>query len=293
MKMSKLLFLYFLINNSMSAVCERHSSEPYISGDSFRSHCQFVLDKNSDFNPCSVKTGDAIFVQLNYLDRFFTDYHPRITARYILVSHNHDVSAPREFKSFLADDKLYAWFTQNMDCVHPKLYPIPIGLINMFHGFSRSRYQTLENALHTLPVEKAVLCYANFNINNNKSERGYVFDLLRDQKWICWENNMGYPWFLKRFAESKFVLSPHGGGLDCYRTWEALLMGSYPIVKTSTLDQLYDGLPVLIVNKWEDVTPEFLEQSYLEMRKKSYKWDRLYFQYWLDLIKKKQDECRG
>ena len=40
-------------------------------------------------------------------------------------------------------------------------------------------------------------------------------------------------------SEHRFVASPMGAGFDCYRTYEILMMGSYPIVKTSQLDMLY------------------------------------------------------
>jgi hypothetical protein len=55
-----------------------------------------------------------------------------------------------------------------------------------------------------------------------------------------------------------FVISPHGNGLDCHRTWEALILNSAPIVKTSPLDRLYTalGMPVVIVNDWSEVTCE-------------------------------------
>ena len=63
-----------------------------------------------------------------------------------------------------------------------------------------------------------------------------------------WENQSKYA----------FVLSPHGNGLDCHRTWEALCLGCIPIVKTSAIDYLYEDLPVLIVKEWFDITKEIL-----------------------------------
>jgi hypothetical protein len=74
----------------------------------------------------------------------------------------------------------------------------------------------------------------------------------------------------------KYVLSPHGNGLDCHRTWEALILGCIPIMKTSALDPMFDGLPVLIVKNWSDVTQELLDtfvpQTNLE---------KLHTSYWL------------
>ena len=40
---------------------------------------------------------------------------------------------------------------------------------------------------------------------------------------------------LQQHAHFAFVASPSGNGLDCHRTWEALLLRSIPIVKVSVL----------------------------------------------------------
>ena len=56
-----------------------------------------------------------------------------------------------------------------------------------------------------------------------------------------------------------FSISPHGNGLDCYRTWEDLILGCIVIIKTSSLDSLYEGLPVVIVKDWSEITEKTLE----------------------------------
>jgi hypothetical protein len=86
---------------------------------------------------------------------------------------------------------------------------------------------------------------------------------------------------LYAYSQVAFVLSPHGRGLDCYRTWEALLMGAIPIVKRSPLDPLFDGLPVVIVDDWSEITESALV-TWLD--KFSNGWDdvddRLTLNYW-------------
>ena len=85
-----------------------------------------------------------------------------------------------------------------------------------------------------------------------------------------------------------FVLSPRGGGYDCHRTWEALILGCIPIVKTSGLDPLYEDLPVCIVESWSDVTAEYL-QKYLEsIKHKRFNYDKLTLKYWVDLFESKK-----
>ena len=63
---------------------------------------------------------------------------------------------------------------------------------------------------------------------------------------------------------SKFVLCPSGLSMDSYRLWEAIMLGSIPVVESNPpgLDRAYSNLPVLVVRNFSDVTPEFLEKAY-------------------------------
>ncbi len=72
----------------------------------------------------------------------------------------------------------------------------------------------------------------------------------------------------KNMTQFAFVLSPFGNGMDCHRTWEALLCGCIPIVRTNVFNELFEGLPVLIVEKWEDVTLALLKQTVYEFKLK-------------------------
>ena len=76
-----------------------------------------------------------------------------------------------------------------------------------------------------------------------------------------------------------FILSPQGAGLDCHRTWEAMICGLIPIVKTSSIDELFEDLPVLIVKDWSDINESWLKQQHEEItikkEKKQYKMEKL------------------
>lgn len=61
------------------------------------------------------------------------------------------------------------------------------------------------------------------------------------------------------YAASPFVLSLAGNGLDCHRTWEALYLGSAVIALHSSLDGMYEGLPIILI---DDVT-ELLDPNRL------------------------------
>jgi hypothetical protein len=88
----------------------------------------------------------------------------------------------------------------------------------------------------------------------------------------------------KKQSEYAFVISPHGNGLDCHRTWEALCLGCIPIVKTSKIDKLYEDLPVLIVNDWVDITTNLLEETITEFKNKNFNYNKLTLKYWIDMI---------
>jgi len=88
-------------------------------------------------------------------------------------------------------------------------------------------------------------------------------------------------------ARAKFVLCPSGMGWDTYRHWEVLLMGSIPVMESSPgFDRTFTALPVLIVQSFDEVTPELLERTYVDFVRRHREWDyaRLTRQYWMDLV---------
>lgn len=278
-----LLFLFWLPLHSE----QRGSSEPFISGDTFRSHADHVFDETTlKMDPKRVQSGDVIFVKTDweYLETFFTVYHPQIGVPYVLLTHNSDHSAPGPFRSYLDAPTLLGWFAQNVEGdPHPKLHPIPIGLANLCwtHGNPRVFSALLPSAKNT---NRPFLCYLNFAPSTYPKERPYVWSLFADQPWCKTSEPKGLRPYLNDLTRSKFVLSPRGNGIDCHRTWEALLMGSIPIVRSSSLDPLYEDLPVVIVQDWNEISEEFLNEQYEAIAKKSYNLDKLFIAYWLNLI---------
>jgi len=277
---------------------KRPTSEPFISGDTFRSFCNFIVDEtHQPFDPEQVKTGDTIFVSAGFppgnLKRFFSEYHPKIKYPYILVTHNGDSNVPKDYMHYLEDDKIFAWFGQNINIGHPKFIPIPIGLENRHIG--RGHYDVVvdlrEKGIWNNP--KKHLIYANFKVGTNVKVRKPIADIFRTKSFCYFSKTSTKPVreFLTDIYNSKFVISPHGNGLDCHRTWEALYLGAFPIVKKSTLDPLYEGLPVVIVNDWHEITQDFLYKKYKELKNKEYNWKKLDFQYWADLITQYQQQC--
>jgi hypothetical protein len=84
----------------------------------------------------------------------------------------------------------------------------------------------------------------------------------------------------KKQSEFAFVLSPRGGGYDCHRTWEAILLGCIPIVKSSPMDPLYNNLPVLIIDDWSDIHEALLRNTVEEFSARQFQMEKLELSYW-------------
>ncbi len=273
---------------------KRLSSYPYLAGDTFRQLAKFYIDElQLPFNPDQVKDGDIIFLKTTLLEWFCKEIHPRIKSHYIIISHNSDDHAPDKFSYILDDEKLIAWFAQNVDIKHhPKLFPIPIGISNQYWPIGQTHI--LEKLIPQAPnIKKEWLLYLNCSTGTNPTQRGEVQNLFNNKEYCHKGSRKSWHDYLIDLAKSKFVLSPHGNGLDCCRTWEALYMGCIPIVKTSSLDKLYTDLPVVIVDNWHEVTEDFLHKKWVEMKNKNFNMEKIYAGWWLNQIKTCQQQFKA
>jgi len=228
-----------------------------------------------------VHEGDIVWVQASQITKFCKETLPFIQNPFILVISDGDESFPSiispdfDIQNLFNNDRVLAIFSQNIDMYtpHPKLKHIPIGLdfhsmtlSNGFFGEPTHSVQEQEKILDSiltslLPTHlRKKRAFVDFHIGDKvcfgetrrqilrKIESSGVIDSLARKvpRHTLWKMKGAYA----------FSVSPHGNGLDCHRTWEDLLLGCIVIVKTSPLDPLYEGLPVVIINDWSEITPE-------------------------------------
>jgi len=219
------------------------------------------------------------------------------------------------FKEFLDNDKIIHWYSQNcVHTLHKKLSQIPIGLAyhhlhneDIEHEAKKIVSPIKQEALldsiiynqqskkMNMPFWKRDLkCYINFNFEKNYMRSRFGYDRYEAitkipenlsfsekgevDRTTSWNNQSKY----------SFVVSPFGNGYDCHRTWEAIILGCIPIVKTSGIDSLYEDLPVLIVNDWNDITEKLLMSVITDFKKKhennKFNYDKLTLNYWMTKI---------
>lgn len=265
---------------------QRPASLPFISGDTFRRHCEHIFDETDvPFDAAAIRRGDRVFVNGALLGPFFRHAFPRITQAFVLVSHNSDHCVPGPYAEYLEHPRLLAWFTQNQDRIHPRLQPLPIGLANAHwpHGDIR-KIEPLVASEFGRDRHPELLAYANFSQRRKHGARPEVWKAFADSSFCYQAEKLPYGEYLQDMQRFRFVISPPGNGPDCHRHWEALLMGCVPVMKRSPLDPLFADLPVVLVEKWSEVTSDFLQAQDLALRELAPNRDKLYAHYWLDQL---------
>lgn len=292
------IFLFFLFSSLYSY--ERASSYPYLSGDTWRFFANWRLSTVETFNPVDVQEGDVIFVEYDLLGTFGQKYLPEIQHHFILMTPNcesgTDNPQPGRYASFLNSEKIAAWFVQNIDrAPSEKLIPIPIGFANQVwpHGQISVLDPIASNAPPPGSDERDLLLYINFRVDTNRHTRDPCLRYFRTLSCATIQHpSQSFKDYLQDFTRSVFTVSPPGNGQDCHRTWEALIMGCYPIVLSSSLNPLYEGLPIVIIKNWDEITEEFLQKKREEFKSKSWNFEKLYAPYWFQKVFAIQQQLR-
>ena len=256
------------------------------------------------------KDGSCIYVKFQYIPEFLNNVFPHIKYRFILVTGDGDETLPNDlcdihtFISILNNDKIIHWYAANsIECLHPKLTLIPIGV--NFHSLTYRTFNKHWGELAQTPLqqeaeiieirdsarpfyEREIKCYSNFHFAKYKefgNPRQSAIDKI-DKEIVYYEPetiNRRQTWINQ--SKYAFVLSPIGHGLDCHRTWEALILGCIAVVLSSPLDSLYKGLPVLILNDWSDLNDELLKNTVEKFKEINFDYERITTKYWIDKIK--------
>ena len=276
--------------------CDIYSSTPY---SSIRQVVGYDFSK--------IKPGNTVYICGSALTHFISTAFDKITCPFILVTGDCDDCCPNdlfksqsEFLNFIESDKIIHWYSQNCIGSHPKLSKIPIGMD--YHTMSTKNHEwgpktppvDQERLLQhiktkALPLaQRSCKAYANFHFLMTTRFSKDRKDAIKCVPAECVYYETGKVLRLKTWinqSQYAFVISPHGNGLDCHRTWEAIALGCIPIVKTSLLDSLFEGLPVWIVRDWSDVTKEVMSSKLAEFSESGINLEKTSLEYWVNKIK--------
>tara|TARA_Y100000592_G_scaffold99967_1_gene177995 strand:- start:2807 stop:3835 length:1029 start_codon:yes stop_codon:yes gene_type:complete len=97
-----------------------------------------------------------------------------------------------------------------------------------------------------------------------------------------------YDKYLQNLATHKYVVSPPGNGVDCYRTLEAIYMGCAVLVEDNPTNHL-TGLPVHRYKSVEDIISLYNANRNIS-NSEAYNNPRIKLSYWKNIIEEKRDE---
>lgn len=217
-----------------------------------------------------------------------------------------------------------AWFVENLDSKeYDKMIPLPLGMYpvpslmchspeflhRFYPNFSVEEFYNLmlntPNTINESSLENKetlVLCLQRVHesIPGYQQHIRYITAEYAKTHWkkFCKYTYANLQWgfmnpdnpdtFRNQIAKSKFLICTRGGGIDpSPKAWEALYMGTIPIVERSALDEAYSQLPVFYVDEWTpdcldpDVLEDFWQKNKHRLIDENYK---LFLDYWWDWI---------
>lgn len=150
-------------------------------------------------------------------------------------------------------------YVENLDLIHPKLTPIPLGFHPVYNPNLIKLYTTLLY-LTKININRSINVFCNHRMRVGSSqwdERSRVKSLC-EKEWknlVVWKDNLTDANFRATLLDAKMCICVRGGGIDpSPRAWMALLCGCFPIIHTSTINKAYERFPVIFIKEWNSQT---------------------------------------
>lgn len=282
-------------------------------------------DPRDYIQPDAINPGDVIWVQSYYLPIFYRDCLPKIDVPFVLVISRGDESFPTshehqiDIEDLISNLNIVHIFAQNCDYTGPqidKVSPLPIGidvhtLVKASGAFdevqqtSQEQEALLEKIIRKLKptnkrIKKALVeFHLNDTLKNGWGNHNRYLDPGETRQSITEKiansnvidlmaTRLPRRDYWKLQGEYTFSICPPGNGLDTHRTWESLLLGCIVIVKSSPMDRLYEGLPVVIIQDWSEINQENFDKwsdQYGDVLHNPQYRKRLELAYWIAQIR--------
>lgn len=293
---------------------------------------QVYFSQESMFDPAAyvkINAGDIVWVKCRFLPNFCNQVLPYIDKPIILLVADGDESFPSEcgdnqvIETLINNKYIVHIFAQNNDYTGPstKISSIPIGID--YHtvayknknggwgqiGTPKQQEEQISKLLNKLKPTYLRKCriFVDFQLADTMhaslkryllcgEDRKSIFEIINATRLVDAAQWMHRAALWAKKGEYAFSVSPHGNGLDCHRTWEDLILGCIVIVKSSVLDVLYEGLPVVIVKDWSEITEynlnKWLTQYSDAFTNQMYR-KKLTNKYWWSKIKASSQALKG
>ncbi|GAK49464.1 hypothetical protein U14_00686 [Candidatus Moduliflexus flocculans] len=178
--------------------------------------CRFAPVAVIDFiDPPYLTSGDIDL--LEYCQLYFKREIPY--DRFILYHQNH-----QRTKSFSAEKKI---------TLLNKVHGIPLGIRDQ-------KFQTLQK-LRTTPQDIDIFWCGKISNTLRITAVKYLQELSLQKSWkiVILEKQLTFDEYCRLIARSKITISIAGAGWDCFRHYEAVALGSLPLINRPTVDSVW------------------------------------------------------
>ncbi len=272
--------------------CKARNSAPVSSNDYIDPH---ILDRHY--------SGDSIYVCTDALLNFSLNVIEKIQHPFTLVTGdsdtpiNNNLIQHEAIKKILDHPHLVNWYAQNMVADHPKLHQMPIGMdyhtmwerpgtwgLAQQSPFAQER--VLMNTLAQAPdfADRFFAGYCNWHFAIDRGDRQECLGKIDKTISLIEKNHLPRISSWQRQAECMFVISPEGAGIDCHRTWEAILLGCVPVVKKNKFSSLFHRLPVVMLNDWSEFNSTHMIQQVDRLKNEKFNFNPMFLRYWDERI---------
>lgn len=237
--------------------------------------CDYEFDadwKLRKLDLSQIPEGARLFVRRYFLETFLKDYFPKLLRPVTIVIGYGAFSIDERHRPFLDAPNLKSCFAVHATIKHDKLTALPLG----WPDYNRALMPKEPSTRYF--DEKAIPIYCNWtqSYHPQRAELGKVFKV--------WPKKV-FREYIEELKSAEFVICPQGHTPDCNRVWEALWLGTIPVVQDHGISAMYEDLPVIMVEDLSKTTYEQLcrERELLKLSKLDS--SRLYAQHYINKIK--------
>ena len=241
---------------------------------------EMIIYKNTNIE---IHENDSIFCHSSFINEFFFHLKKIKNLNNLkLITSQSDVQINK--KLYISKpDCISEWYSINVNHNAENLIPIPLGLANNYSP-KNIRFSDLRNNKSKEEKKKNKI-YCNFNPNTNDKERQDIFHMSKKDKIFSFDHpSLSISEYINKIDKYKYVLAPWGNGFDTHRVWEALYLGSIPIIKRHVTYQYLDENSILFIDEYEDINKSTIEN--FEKRYSELKQEILNIEFWIMKIHK-------
>lgn len=235
---------------------KRVSSYPYLCPDTYlhKSQLRITSQKNlEEFlqDASTISECESLYIigelvvdlieKLPQLEKF--------KAKNIIIMESDTQQSSKELEKLLIISKNI--YSNNLIGFHKSITPIPLGLERQAYR-SAGKISNFRVPEKINPTNRKIDFLIAWNDGTNTERINYRQEFMRSGKGLVLNTRVHSKTIHKLMRNSLFIPSPAGNGLDCHRTWEALYLGSVPVVlkKEFCGDETW---PVHVVESWEEL----------------------------------------